>query len=115
MNSVATGAHWSTSTARMNGSGDARREDVLLQELHKRDVFKLGEFVLKSGLKSPIYIDLRVLISSPKILRLAADCVCDKIRSLGLKFDYIVGVPYAALPIATVRPSISSKSIFDHT
>jgi uridine monophosphate synthetase len=40
----------------------------LIEELHKQNVFRIGDFTLKSGMQSSIYIDLRVLISSPAIL-----------------------------------------------
>uniref|UniRef100_A0A0K0EML5 Uridine 5'-monophosphate synthase n=1 Tax=Strongyloides stercoralis TaxID=6248 RepID=A0A0K0EML5_STRER len=74
----------------------------LLDALMQKDVVKLGDFVLKSGLKSPIYIDLRPLISTPNILSLAADALVNLIKESGVDYDYIVGVPYAALPVATL-------------
>uniref|UniRef100_A0A0N4ZTC9 Uridine 5'-monophosphate synthase n=1 Tax=Parastrongyloides trichosuri TaxID=131310 RepID=A0A0N4ZTC9_PARTI len=74
----------------------------LLDALMQKDVVKLGDFVLKSGLKSPIYIDLRPLISTPKILSLAADALVELIKESNVEYDYIVGVPYAALPVATL-------------
>jgi uridine monophosphate synthetase len=60
---------------------------------------KFGQFTLKSGLQSPIYIDLRRLIAESRLLAQAAAAYLPVLRSL--PFDRLAGLPYAAIPIAT--------------
>jgi uridine monophosphate synthetase len=71
----------------------------LAQDLFDSQCVRFGEFKLKSGILSPIYLDLRRLITYPQILRRAAQSYAALLS--GLQFDRIAGIPYAGLPIAT--------------
>ncbi len=71
----------------------------LADELLSAGCIKFGEFTLKSGLTSPIYIDLRQIITYPKLLEKIGQAYLPILKDL--KFDRIAGLPYAAIPIAT--------------
>ena len=72
---------------------------LLADNLVEAGCIQFGEFTLKSGLESPIYIDLRRIISYPKLLEQVASAFIPLISNLS--FDRIAGLPYAAIPIAT--------------
>ncbi len=75
----------------------AAPETSLAVELFDAGCVRLGDFELKSGTRSPIYLDLRTLAGHPRLLRRIAACY---IPLLG-ESDRIAGVPLAGLPIAT--------------
>jgi uridine monophosphate synthetase len=74
-------------------------QTLVADDLLAAGCIKFGEFTLKSGLVSPIYIDLRQIISHPKLLAEVAQAYLPLL--VELDFSRIAGLPYAAIPIAT--------------
>jgi uridine monophosphate synthetase len=74
-------------------------KEKLVNALITTGCFRLGDFTLKSGKKSPFYIDLRRLISDPAALTLAGRAYAMLAKEC--IFDRLAGIPAAALPLAT--------------
>ena len=62
------------------------------------DFIKRGNFTLKSGEKSDIYVDFKSIISFPEFHDEIAEKVSSKIKNAEL----ICGLPYGAIPLASI-------------
>jgi orotate phosphoribosyltransferase len=71
----------------------------LVFSLYTIGAIKFGAYKLKSGILSPFYLDLRILVSHPRVLRETAQVMAHILSTL--QFDRIAAIPYAALPIGT--------------
>lgn len=71
----------------------------LILDLFAIEAVQFGSFPLKSGVLSPIYVDMRLIISYPALMK-KFSAALNKL-TVPLSFDLLCGVPYGALPIAT--------------
>ncbi len=86
-------------------------KEELIVDLFDAGCVRFGDFTLASGKKSPIYIDLRRIISFPKLFEKVTSAMAKKVQNLD--FDHIAGVPYAALPIgSTVALTLKVSMIY---
>ena len=75
--------------------------EALVITLYDIGAIQFGKFILQDGRKTSVYIDLRLLVSYPTILRQVASYYHDYLNRLGLEFDLLTAPPMAGLPIAT--------------
>lgn len=98
---VTLSALFLTSFCHLQAKEDKMAEKLqsVILELHEIGAIKFGSFKLKSGATSSVYVDLRLSISRPKLLKDMADLIAEKVARL--HFDAICAVPYGALPLTT--------------
>ena len=83
--------------------------DQVALGLHALGAVRFGEFTLKSGQKSPIYIDLRLLVSDPSLMAVVARAVAGILGTL--RFDRIAAIPYGGLPIGQAVSLAAGKPL----
>lgn len=91
-------------------SGDKRVANLwLADELWKLGALQFGDFTLgETAVNSPVYVNLRLLISNPKVLQRVVTVMQDEVRTLQSMrhpqvghYDLIAGVPFGGLHLAT--------------
>ena len=85
--------------------------DIFVERLLEAGVVKTGEFTLKNGTKSPIYINVRDLPRHHGALSMAMYMMTTKLVEKNLEFDRVGGVPMGALSIANMLSFACGKSI----
>ena len=86
------------------------KKNEFIRGLHEIGAVKFGSFTLKSGIESPFYLDLRKVISHPKLHSLMCDMLA--VRAAELEFDCVLGIPYTALPSAAIIAEKLGKPLF---
>ena len=72
----------------------------IAEALVKAEVLRHGVFTLKSGARSPIYVDLRVVPSSPESMDVITSGLAEACAELGV--DVVAGAETAGIPLAAV-------------
>lgn len=70
---------------------------LLFNFVYISEAFKFGDFVLKSGEHSPVYFDLRVIVSYPKIMDELTDLMKDFMEDKQIVSEQLCGVPYTGM------------------
>ncbi|GAB6024028.1 orotidine-5'-phosphate decarboxylase [Chamberlinius hualienensis] len=73
---------------------------TIVRQLHEIEAVCFGEFTLKNGIQSPVYIDLRLALDLPKVMDKIAELIWAHVAKIATKIDVICGVPSRANSLA---------------
>lgn len=75
--------------------------EELIIMMYDVDILKFGEFTMRTGEMTPVYVDMRVMWSYPSIVRAVCEIIWNKIDEEIQESNHICGLPYQGIPIAT--------------
>jgi orotate phosphoribosyltransferase len=100
--------------------GDERVVNLwLADELWKLGAVTFGDFSLgNTAVNSPVYLNLRLLISNPTVLRRTVEVMLDEVHALQsmrhprvARYNLVAGVPFGGLHLATVFSLLSGTPL----
>lgn len=77
--------------------------------LYETGAVRFGNFTLHSGKKSPIYIDLRIVVTYPELLKKIAKAYASILSEK--EFDVLSAYPYAGLPLGVATSLEMSRPL----
>jgi orotate phosphoribosyltransferase len=90
----------------------------LADELWQLGAIQFGDFSLGTAVHSPVYVNLRLLISNPAAWRETAEVMLEEVRTLQnmrhprlAHYDLVAGVPFGGLHLATAFSLISGTPL----
>ena len=101
-------------------SGDERVANLwLAEELWRLGAVSFGDFSLgNTAVHSPVYLNLRLLVSSPTVMRRAVEVMMGEVTTLQsmrnpriAHYDLVAGVPFGGLHLATVFSMLSGTPL----
>lgn len=81
----------------------------LVEMLKDAGAIKFGEFVLSSGKKSSVYIDIKQAVTKPEILETIASLMAEKLRDV--EFDRIACIELGGVPVAVALSLKTGKEL----
>ena len=84
-------------------------KDKLIRRMHEVGAIKFGEFVLSSGKKSNVYVDVKIASTFPDVLGMIADAIASLLD--GIEFDKIACVELGGVPIAVATSLKTNKPL----
>jgi len=85
-------------------------KQTFIKEMINHEILKFGEFQLKSGDKSPFYIDLRLVPSYPKLMKLSIKLLQEALSDMSNEF-ILAGLISAGVPFATGLSLVLDKPL----